>query len=100
MNSKLTSQRETVSQLSQDSSYTIRWKGYINELDTFEPRGNIHPDLIRDYEIEILKMTYVHGWRYRCDVCDLPCSSATRGIAINKSRDHKKVDQPYHRQVP
>ena len=31
---------------------------------------------------------YDHSWRFRCDVCDLPCSSA-RGIDIHKARKHK-----------
>ena len=67
--------------------YKIRWKGYPCEYDTFEPRTHIHPELIKDHELE--KGVYVHSWKFRCDVCDLPCSSA-RGIAIYKARTHKK----------
>ena len=68
--------------------YKIRWKGYSEEYDTFEPRSNIHPELIKDYEID--NNVYVHGWRYRCGVCDLPCSSA-RGVAIHKAKAYKDV---------
>ena len=32
---------------------------------------------------------YVYDWRFRCDVCDLPCSSK-RGVAIHKAKSHKK----------
>ena len=66
--------------------YKIRWKDYTPEFDTWEPRGNIHPALIKEYELE--NGVYVHSWRFRCEVCDLPCSSA-RGIAIHKARKHK-----------
>ena len=70
--------------------YKIRWKGYSSDYDTFEPRDNVHPELIRDYEIS--NGVYVHGWKHRCDVCDLPCSSA-RGVAIHKAKAHKKAKQ-------
>ena len=66
--------------------YLIRWKCYDSEYDTFEPRSNVHPDLIKEYELD--KGVYIHDWRFRCDVCDLPCSSA-RGVAIHKARIHK-----------
>ena len=71
--------------------YLIRWEGYRctlygEEYDTYEPRSNVYPDLIKDYEME--KGVYVHGWRFRCDVCDLPCS-LVRGVIIHKDRMHK-----------
>lgn len=66
--------------------YKIRWEGCTNEYDTHKSRSNIHPELIREYELE--NHVYVFNWCHRCDVCDLPCSSA-RGIAIHKTRDHK-----------
>ena len=66
--------------------YKIKWKGYSSEFDTFEPRGNVHPELIRDYELAT--GVYVHNWKFRCDLCDLPCSSA-RGISIHKAKAHK-----------
>ena len=31
---------------------------------------------------------YVHEWKFRCDICDLPCSSK-RGIVIHKTKSHK-----------
>ena len=67
--------------------YLISWKGYTDEYDTWEPRSNIHPELIKDYELS--NNAYDHGWRFRCDICDLPCSSA-RGITIHKARKHKQ----------
>ena len=67
--------------------YKIRWKGYDSNYDTYEPQGNIHPELIKDYELA--NDVYVHRWRFRCDVCDLPCSSA-RGVAIHKAKAHKE----------
>ena len=57
--------------------YHIKWKNYPKEFNTWEPRGNVHPELIRDYEIT--NNAYDHNWKFRCDVCDLPCSSK-RGI--------------------
>ena len=64
--------------------YKIRWKGFTEEYDTYEPRVNVHPDLIRDYEID--NDVYVHDWKYRCDVCDLPYSSE-RGIIIHRRKN-------------
>ena len=32
--------------------FKIRWLGYGPEADTWEPRSNVHPELIRDFEIE------------------------------------------------
>ena len=66
--------------------YKIRWKGFSSDYDTFEPRGNIHPDLIREYELD--NDVYAHGWKFRCDICDLPCSSK-RGVNIHKSKSYK-----------
>ena len=66
--------------------YLIRWKDYSPKYDTWEPRNNIHHELIREYELA--NGAYIHEWRFRCDICDLPCSS-TRGIAIHKDRKHK-----------
>ena len=67
--------------------YKIRWKGYGPDYDTFERRNNVHPELISEYEKA--KGVYVYDWRFRCDVCDLPCSSE-RGISIHKSKMHKE----------
>ena len=66
--------------------YLIRWKDFDDKYDTWEPRGNLHPELIREYEMA--NEAYNHGWRFRCEICDLPCSSA-RGIKIHKARKHK-----------
>ena len=66
--------------------YKVKWKGYSEQWDTWEPRGSIHPELITDYEK--LVGIYDTTWPHRCDTCDLPCKSA-RGIKIHKSRAHK-----------
>lgn len=29
--------------------YKVRWKDYSQEFDTWEPRGNLHPELIKEY---------------------------------------------------
>ena len=47
---------------------------------------NIHPDLIKDFEIE--NGYYDFEWDHRCDICDLSCVSA-RGIKVHKARMHK-----------
>ena len=70
--------------------YQIRWKGYSQDYDTWEPRSNVHPDLIREYEL--VNNVYVFDWRFRCDVCDLPCSSA-RGIKLHRAKSHKQAKE-------
>ena len=66
--------------------FKARWKDYEPNFDTWEPRGNLHPELIKEYELA--NGAYDHEWRFRCEVCDLPCSSS-RGVAIHKTRMHK-----------
>ena len=68
--------------------YKIRWKDYSSDFDTWEPRSNIHPELIKEYEVD--NNIYDYEWSHRCEICDLACSSA-RGVAIHKTRAHKKV---------
>ena len=65
--------------------FKVRWRGYGAEADTWEPRSNLHPELIRDFELE--NNIYAHNWRFRCHICDLPCASA-RGVKIHASRQH------------
>ena len=70
--------------------YKVRWKNYSPDFDTWEPRSNIHPSLIKEYEVS--NNDYVFSWRFRCGICDLPCSSE-RGIKIHRSRAHKDPKQ-------
>ena len=67
--------------------YKIRWKDYHSDFDTWEPRGNIHPELIREYELT--NGVYDFSWKFRCSLCDLPCSTE-RGIKIHCARAHKE----------
>ena len=30
--------------------YLIHWKDYTHEHDTWEPRGNLHPEVIKQFE--------------------------------------------------
>ena len=32
--------------------FKIRWKNYDQEDDTWEPRSNVHPEAIKEFEIE------------------------------------------------
>ena len=66
--------------------YKVRWKDYSSDFDTWEPRSNLHPSLIKEYEVS--NNVYDFTWRFRCGICDLPCASE-RGIKIHCSRAHK-----------
>ena len=70
-------------------SYLIKWKGYSSKYNTWEPRSNINPELIKDFELE--HGVYDHSWPHRCAQCDLPCKSA-RGIKIHMRKVHKEED--------
>ena len=54
-----------------------------------EPRGNLHPDVVKDFEHE--NGFYIHDWPHRYDVCDLSRLSQN-GVKAHKSRgrSHKK----------
>ena len=54
--------------------------------NTWEPRSNLYPKSIKDYEPE--SGSYLHAWPHRCDICDLPCE-LQRDIRIHKVRSHK-----------
>ena len=62
--------------------FKICWLGYGPEDDTWEPRANVRPELIRDFELE--NGIYDPSWNFRCQVCDLPCASP-RGVKIHTS---------------
>ena len=59
---------------SPDRKFLIRLKGYGPEDDLWEPRNNIHPDLINDYLLA--NNLYDHAWPgSRCPWCDKPCKN-------------------------
>jgi len=66
--------------------YKIRWDGYSEKWDTWEPRSHLHPEAIADFEKA--NDLYDHDWLHRCDICDLPCKS-DRGVRIHKSAKHR-----------
>ena len=66
--------------------YKVRWKNFDATYDTWEPRNNLHPKTIKDYEV--VNGSYDYTWQHRCTICDLPCSS-TRVIKIHQARVHK-----------
>ena len=70
--------------------FKIRWKGYQEEDDTWQRRSDLHPDAIKDFEIE--NNLYDHSWTHRCPVCDLPCRTA-RGVKIHRTKAHGKNDK-------
>ena len=54
--------------------FLIKWKGYGEEHDSWQPRGNIDPDYVKEY----LQANgqYDYSWPGpRCPCCDLPCKS-------------------------
>ena len=51
--------------------YLVRWKNYGPEDDLWLPRTNLHPEAIKDFEVEN-GYYYVPDWPYRCPLCDLP----------------------------
>ena len=67
----------------------MRWKGFEtdDDEDTWEARTNIHPEAIKEYELQE-GLFYDHEWLHRCDICDLPCNSVV-GVTIQKGHAHK-----------
>ena len=61
--------------------FLIRWAGYGSDDDTWEPRANVSPKLIKEFLVQ--NDLYDHQWPgKRCPHCDLPCKSE-RGVKIH-----------------
>ena len=65
--------------------YLIKWKGCADNENTWEPRSQVHHELIKEYELA--KGIYA-DWPHRCPTCDKPCASAT-GVKIHAAKAHK-----------
>ena len=65
--------------------YLVKWAGHTDADNTWEPRSNVHPERIHQYEKRV--GAYDHNWQHRCDVCGLACASA-RGVKIHKTKAH------------
>jgi hypothetical protein len=73
--------------------FKIRWAGFSEEEDSWEPRSGLHPETIKEYEKA--NGEYAFQWPHRCNVCDLPCRTKT-GIKIHKAKIHKvEKDQEF-----
>ena len=66
--------------------YLLQWKNYSQEHNSWVPRTNLHPEAIKDFEVENGK--YVKDWPFRCGICDLPCKSE-RGVKLHSVKTHK-----------
>ena len=67
--------------------YLIKWKGFSMDYNTWEPRGNVNPDTITEFEKE--HDHYVYDWTHRFSICDLPFRTE-RGVKIHVGRYHKE----------
>ena len=70
--------------------YLIHWKGYTHEHDTWEPRNNLHPEAIMEFEKQ--NNLYVTNWTHRCPVCYLPCRSQ-HGVKIHFNAKHREDEE-------
>ena len=79
-------------------SYLIRWKNYSQEWDSWVPRTNLHPEMIREYEMQSNSYVFNFNWPHRCPQCDLPCASA-RGVRIHSAPANSRETSRFQRQT-
>ena len=84
MSGKLTASWTTKAQFAQGNTR------FTADHDQWEPRSHLHPETIREFEIE--NGLYDFEWSHRCPVCDLACNSQ-RGVHIHQSKAHSSDDK-------
>ena len=66
-----------------DTKFLVRWKGYGQRHDQWEPYKHLHPAKIKEF-LQANGM-YDYEWRHRCPRCDKPMKSQA-GVAIHLRR--------------
>ena len=71
--------------------FLVRWQGYGEEENSWEPRSHLHPDEINSF----LKQNDLYDYNWpkdsRCPHCDKPCASK-RGVKAHIRHCHYKPD--------
>ena len=70
--------------------YKVRWLGFGPEDDTWQTRGSIHHECIKEFEVA--NGIYDYDCLYRCPICDLKCKNVT-GVKIHSTRVHSKATE-------
>ena len=71
----------------------IRWKDYNQEDEMWEPRGNVHPEAMKQFEIE--NNLYVQDWPFRRRIYDLPSTPSV----VSKSTPQECMNATTKRQA-
>ena len=71
--------------------FLIRWEGYGEEDDTWEPRANVSPISVKEF----LQQNDLYDYQWpgaRCPHCDLPCKN-DRGVKVHLRACRYKPDE-------